>query len=1362
MDECEYPLYFEAKDLTDTERGKIRRYFQKKRDSGGGDCGTIENVGGKTYKICFKEKEVQERVLQRKLHNITLPSGKIHLLVSSSSPQNPDQLSTSQSQTCAKALQKTCKSDIFLLYFLRDNYKANEVLQKQFSAIGCTVELNLDEKQAVVRGDIQKKPGDLPFSTATQWEEQVDRAFRSITESYICHKVDQPTQMKIVLHDPSFAADDIKVYTEKGYAVIVGESEAVSEKIAILEKSLPTRKELPIVEKQFKLVEEKFLQEMHTLCPEITVYRYNVMIILEGPEKEVQSGNIKLNELIKSIMEKRVKLCTPLLTFIKSSGAISKYQARFQWSLRNPVALEVGSDLILSSLSSDALDEAETTLQRELSLANVHLQGAADLDRVKEIMTKAKNEENCQGLRVEVSFIPGGSAMTKVQLVGYSENVNKLKQILYDYQMNQAVTQEELRLPYFHLVDCFDKFLNMIDVKRTKVTLKASLSPYPRVLLSGPRCLVQEVQASLNATLASLTSDTLVLDGPGAQRYFQAEGEVGKDLVETSCQVLIREQRAPSPYVKTESISSPSRLTQRPYTTRGHCNTVGNSAVNNKNLEIKLGSLVNEQVNVLVVPMLNRRLSSTKIGKCLLEKAGNALQSKFNAMAESCTLNPGDVLQVDTPPTLGSSKLFFIECLPWDGVRGQSVQALSSGLKRCLDLCVQQHLPSVAFPIIGPGIVLKYPLTEAIQVLTENIQEFGRSASCGCLSTIHIVIKPDCPDTQKCYHDVYRHLSSNMSQGGQAIFRSLTSDLDDITMTVGSGVKVQLVFGDITNETTDVVVNTTNFKNFGYDGVCKDILTIAGPEVEAELKAVKANHGDIFLTQPGSLPCEAIFHVCGQRNVGVIEQLVCRIIEQCETFGFRSVAIPAICAGTAGLDAGVVAGAILRGVKAGTSSTSLYRLTDIHLVLFKINVFLAFKEEAMQMYSTIMNRVPQLRHVQQQLPSSLRGDLSILPTTTSHKSIFLLTGLSKKNVDDAKTKMKSLYEAQCSTHTFEKEELAGLTSGDMEDLMQLVETHGLHMQMDQSGQGSLTVSGLKDGVNKVIQTINASLHGYLRREVRVKEEEDLYNRVSWCILGHNGNWERVPKTANHSLENKDIAGGIEDAQGITWSVDLQTLEATRRVGGQTAKLKRLVNRPDFTFPLYWDNMADDEDFKVFVLEPSSSEYRTVKEAFKRTAKMTVIKIERVQNVHLRRAYDVRKKHISDKNREEGGAGEKFLYHGTTQDNCDSIMKTGFNRSFAGQNATSYGLGTYFAINARYSARPTYSKPAADGSQLMFVARVLTGIYTLGNSDMKVPPPRSSQQPHDHYDSVVDKLDKPNMHVVFHDNQAYPDYLITFK
>lgn len=44
MDECLHPVFFEAEELTDSEKEKIRRYFQKKRHSGGGDCGMIENL----------------------------------------------------------------------------------------------------------------------------------------------------------------------------------------------------------------------------------------------------------------------------------------------------------------------------------------------------------------------------------------------------------------------------------------------------------------------------------------------------------------------------------------------------------------------------------------------------------------------------------------------------------------------------------------------------------------------------------------------------------------------------------------------------------------------------------------------------------------------------------------------------------------------------------------------------------------------------------------------------------------------------------------------------------------------------------------------------------------------------------------------------------------------------------------------------------------------------------------------------------------------------------------------------------------------------------------------------------------------
>ncbi|XP_028997192.1 uncharacterized protein LOC114849673 isoform X2 [Betta splendens] len=1058
MDEFQHPLFFEATDLTDRDKDRIRRYFMANWESGGGECGMIEMTEDNTCKICFKKIEVQENVLRRTIHTISLPSGDLQLTVSrTSSPQTPNwRTAEIISKTNINNLRMIFKIDIYLMYYLRDNPKAYKPLEKQLSAIGCSVELDFNQEEAVVRGDIEKGPG-RGFGAAEKWEIQVDRVFSGNSNNYIRHNVLDPKQIRVLEQDPSFNSDNIRVYRETGCYIIVGDAGAVKDMVANLEKRVPIQKNIPVVKKKFEMVKEEFVKVIHATYPEVKILIVNSMIILEGLSKEVQSGATQLDELMKQVKEKRLNLPTELLTFIRSSGVISKIQARFLQCLMSSVSLEVVSDLVLFSLSSDALDEAEAAIIRDLIVDTVELQGAAavppDVDRVKEILTKAKNRANCRELRVESIFSPGTSrtAVTKVQLIGYRENVNKLKEILHDYQMNHVRTQEMMDLSP-DLVDCFDKVLGLLEVKQTEVTLKASKTPHAHVLVSGPHCRVQEAQRNLRTSLASLKSDTLVLDGSGAQRFFQAEGRTNMELVETACKVIIREGKC---------VLSPN-VTRRPRSTSSS-RTISCRSLQmpRTKVEIKLGSLEDQKVNVLVVPMLNKNLTSTKIGKCLCSKAGDMIKFDFILAAAYHTLQPGDVMQVDAPPSLGCSKIFFIECLPWDGVRGQSEQALASGLKRCLDLCVQQGCSSVAVPVIGPGLVLKYPLREAVEVLTETIRQFQLSASSGSLSTIHVVIKPGYANAEECYNDVDNLLGLNMTQRGQ--------------------------------------------------------------------------------------------------------------------------------------------------------------------------------------------------------------DLSVLFTSsTNQQSVFHFLGFTTQNVDTAMTKLKDLYQAQCSRQTLTQEQLEGLTQDDIEDLKQLVETQGLYMQRDQSGQGILTVSGSNDGVSQVMQMVNGFQKNSLIREIRIRDEDELYPRVAWCILGHNGNWERLPKTANYDLENNDASGEIMDARGNSWSVNLQVLEATRRQTGQKTNLKRLENCPDFILPLYWDNMRTTETMKVVVLHPFSAEYQTVKKAFVRTVTKSIIKIERVQNFHQRRAYEALKKQMSDKTKLENG-GEKLLYHGTSQDKRNSIMKTGFNRSFAGQN-----------------------------------------------------------------------------------------------
>jgi len=59
------------------------------------------------------------------------------------------------------------------------------------------------------------------------------------------------------------------------------------------------------------------------------------------------------------------------------------------------------------------------------------------------------------------------------------------------------------------------------------------------------------------------------------------------------------------------------------------------------------------------------------------------------------------------------------------------------------------------------------------------------------------------------------------------------------------------------------------------------------------------------------------------------------------------------------------------------------------------------------------------------------------------------------------------------------------------------------------------------------------------------------------------------------------------------------------------------------------------------------------------------------------------------------------------------MNPGFLRQFGERQA--YGDGVYFAVNASYSANPSYSVPDEYGHQRMFLCRVLVGEHCRGTS-----------------------------------------------
>ncbi|XP_073241982.1 uncharacterized protein [Porites lutea] len=205
---------------------------------------------------------------------------------------------------------------------------------------------------------------------------------------------------------------------------------------------------------------------------------------------------------------------------------------------------------------------------------------------------------------------------------------------------------------------------------------------------------------------------------------------------------------------------------------------------------------------------------------------------------------------------------------------------------------------------------------------------------------------------------------------------------------------------------------------------------------------------------------------------------------------------------------------------------------------------------------------------------------------------------------------------------------------------------------------------------------------------------------------------------------------------------------------------RVTNTPN-----HWSSMQSKRQYQRVSLSRLSEEFKEVEKLFKKSIKRSVVivGIERVQNPFMWEKYQRKKENMaaarigSTKGR---FVNERQLFHGTNPEIVEAICKQNYDWRLHGKNATVYGEGSYFALNSSYS--DSYAKEDTKGSEFMFVAKVLVGSYTKGQSSYRRPPSKEPSNPaSDLYDSCVDDRSSPTIFVVFDTDQFYPEYVIEY-
>jgi serine/threonine-protein kinase len=145
--------------------------------------------------------------------------------------------------------------------------------------------------------------------------------------------------------------------------------------------------------------------------------------------------------------------------------------------------------------------------------------------------------------------------------------------------------------------------------------------------------------------------------------------------------------------------------------------------------------------------------------------------------------------------------------------------------------------------------------------------------------------------------------------------------------------QIEILLGSIVEQDVDVIANSANTDMIMGTGIAAAILAEAGSEVEEEAKQhAPVSVGEVVVTAAGSLAAESILHVAVVGDVPPdIYDCTVNLLEAAAELGARSIAMPALGTGSAGIDAEESARAMGQAISDTVvdGSTSLERIVIV-------------------------------------------------------------------------------------------------------------------------------------------------------------------------------------------------------------------------------------------------------------------------------------------------------------------------------------------------------------------------------------------------------------------------------------------------
>ncbi|XP_039678552.1 protein mono-ADP-ribosyltransferase PARP14-like [Perca fluviatilis] len=860
----QYSVFFEwNSSLLGEQAKRIETYFRVRRRSGGGDCGPVSRVKDDVYSVAFKYQKDQLAVLQKSEHVVDgvvfAVRGTMEHIISSPSQdptapvQSPQSIPASTPPPSGEEYE--LQVDAYLLRYLKECPKAGEKLEKEFASVACSAQLYPEEERVSVRRLAQ--PG--AAGDDRNWNAEVDKLF----DGYLCHYEFDAHKVKALLQSCSSrqSTDEVKVYSEVGMAVVVGEPSQVNARLMNVEnRSGVSEKQTSIRrlgEAKLRLLWKEIKHSLGRDCPGVKVTQGAAgQLVLEGSAEEILKADDWISGQENLVLEKTVSDMSPhLLAFLRKAYRGPGVLGHFL-GVSDKVEVELrDTELRLVSLSTDNLDETENALQAEIKEVKIDVPYCSAVPSELQEKLKSKTNEMNQGqYRAQIVF----GSDSSVCLLGHTKEVEELSEAVTQFILDQSSVQnkaQEISPSVAHNLES----LSLSEVNTTVARYR--LRDGFQVLVCQGDITKQDADALVNAANEDLdhgggvaaalskaggpkvqsestalvkyngkipTGEVVVTTGGNlkCKKLLHAVGPGGKSggregvLLEKTVQSalnlaeMMEFKSIAIPCISSGTFGVPVTVCSEAIVTavkkfgsygerslsrvilidnRGEavramqeaCDrllqgiSTGNSAprdlgfqvdasaqdtaggatagapAGGVHVEIIQGTIETQQVDALVSPMVGHEPLSTRVGNILFEMVGSQLTAKFRKEAGEEETLPGDPVLVEGLPELPSNAVFFLNLIPWDDDHdGTAVQVLRMGINKILTSCVKRGFGSVAFPVLGAGIALRFPDSVVARVLLEEVHAFGQNRARGTPLLVHIVIHPNDEESSEAFKSV--------------------------------------------------------------------------------------------------------------------------------------------------------------------------------------------------------------------------------------------------------------------------------------------------------------------------------------------------------------------------------------------------------------------------------------------------------------------------------------------------------------------------------------------------------------------------------------------------------------------------------